>query len=273
MSLITSNSVIEELSKSWKNCGINEGDTLLLHSDVRQLLMFYNYFSQPSNKKKKVILSVDNILDSFFNAVGTEGTLIIPLFNFDFTNGIPFNLNTTISQMGVLTEVARKNTNYVRTKNPVYSFAIFGKNKDYFNSIKLETAIGKNSVFSKLMELDGKIGVLGLSDKNCMTFYHHIEEMHQVSYRISKKFTGKYIDIDGNASIKTIYLYVRDLDNGFNSLLDPVGELMWEKGLYSGEHHNIGKGFRVISARLMYKFVSEIINKNEAQGMLYTNKL
>ena len=171
--------------------------------------------------------------------------------------------------MGALTEAARKRDNYIRTLNPIYSFAIFGKNKQYFQSIKLETALGVDSVFSRLMELDGKIAVLGLSDKNCMTFYHHIEEIHQVDYRIPKEFTALYTDSKNRISKKTISLYVRDLDNGVRTLLDPVADLMWKKNLYNGDKPNEGMGLRVISANKMYSFVSHLIKQNKKRGFLY----
>jgi aminoglycoside 3-N-acetyltransferase len=252
-----------------EKCGINSGDTVLLHSDVRSVLMHYNYFSQSNSSKKKKILSVDDILDSFFLAIGGAGTLIIPLFNFEFTEGVPFNLNTTPSQMGILSEVARKRKGYVKTLNPVYSFAIFGKNKQYFQSIKLETALGIDSVFSRLMELDGKIAVLGLTDRKCMTFYHHIEEMHQVNYRFFKQFTAPYTDGQNNTTEKTISLYVKDSDKGVATLLDPVADLMWEGHLYSGEKYDEGLGLRTISVNIMYNFVSKLIKQNKASGLLY----
>ncbi len=53
MSVTNSNSIIRELSGVWRSCGINSGDTVLLHSDVKHVLMHYNYFNQPSGKKKK----------------------------------------------------------------------------------------------------------------------------------------------------------------------------------------------------------------------------
>jgi len=264
MSVASSNSIIRELSEVWRRCGVNSGDTVLLHSDVKRVLMHYNYFNQPNDIKKEKVLSVDDVLDSFFLALGGNGTLIVPLFNFEFAKGAPFNINTTPSQMGVLTEAARK--------RGIYSFAIFGKNKQYFQSIKLETALGVDSVFSRLMELDGKIAVLGLSDKNCMTFYHHIEEIHQVDYRIPKQFTAPYFDSQNSMSKKTINLYVRNLDNGVSTLLDPVADLMWKENLYSGDKFNEGMGLRVISANKMYSFVSHLIKQNKKEGFLYEIK-
>lgn len=272
MSKLNTNLIINELIEKWHQCGINNGDTVLFHSDVRKILMHYNYFNQPKNKSKNKVLSVDNILDSFFYAIGNTGTIIIPLFNFDFTQGIAFDVRNTPSQMGILTETARKRSEHLRTLNPVYSFAIFGKNKQYFKSIKLETALGNDSVFSKLMELDGKIAILGLPDKKCMTFYHHIEEMHQVPYRINKEFTAPYTDFNGFTKQQTINLHVRDLDNGVSTLLDPVADLMWTKKLYSGEKYNQGMGLRTISANKMYNFVSELIQKDTTKGFLYEIK-
>ena len=272
MSVASSNSIIRELSEVWRRCGVNSGDTVLLHSDVKRVLMHYNYFNQPNDIKKEKVLSVDDVLDSFFLALGGNGTLIVPLFNFEFAKGAPFNINTTPSQMGVLTEAARKRGNYIRTLNPIYSFAIFGKNKQYFQSIKLETALGVDSVFSRLMELDGKIAALGLSDKNCMTFYHHIEEIHQVNYRIPKQFTAPYFDSQNRMSKITISLYVRDLDNGISTLLDPVADLMWKKNLYSGDKFNEDMGLRVISANKMYSFISHLIKQNKTKGFLYEIK-
>ncbi len=269
MSKLTTNLVMQQLILQWQKCGIKQGDTVLLHSDIKNLLMRYNYYMQPKSSKKEKILSVNHILDSFLSAVGETGTLIIPLFNFDFTNGIAFDIRNTPSQMGVLTEVARKRDSYVRTTNPVYSFAIFGKNKQYFESIKLTTALGKDSVFSRLMELNGKIAILGLSDQRCMTFYHHIEEMHQVPYRITKRFKTPYTDYNGNTKQQTITLYVRDLDRGVCTLLNPVANLMWQEGLYKGEKYNEGTGFRTIFARRMYDFVSKIIKNNKTKGFLY----
>ena len=272
MSVANSNPIVNELSEIWHKCGINVGDTVLLHSNVTHVLMHYNYFNQPNNSKKEMVLSVDDILDSFLFALGNEGTLIVPLFNFGFSEGKLFDINTTPSKMGILTEIARNRKEHVRTLNPVYSFAIFGKNKQYFQSIKLETALGADSVFSRLMELDGKIAVLGLTDKKCMTFYHHIEEMHQVNYRIPKQFTALYTDSQNNTIEQTIGLYVRDLDNGVSTLLDPVADLMWESGLYSGERYNEGMGLRVVSANKMYNFVSQLIKQNKTEGYLYEIK-
>ena len=70
MSVINSNPIIDDLLEMWRRCGINSGDTVLLHSDVKRILMHYNYFNQPNDSKKEKVLSVNDILDSFFLAIG-----------------------------------------------------------------------------------------------------------------------------------------------------------------------------------------------------------
>jgi hypothetical protein len=96
--------------------------------------------------------------------------------------------------------------------------------------------------------------------------------MHHVDYRISKRFSGLYTDSQNNTTRKTINLYVRDLDKGVNTLLNPVSDLMWERGLYSGERYNEGMGLRVVSANKMYSFVSSLIKQNKTKGFLYEVK-
>ena len=122
---------------------------------------------------------------------------MLPLFNFDFPTTKVFDIRHTPSQMGALTEVARKRPDVVRTGHPIYSFAIFGKEKNKFNGLVNESGYGENSPFGILHKIDGKIASLDLEDQNSMTFYHYIEESMNVSYRYFKNFSGTYIDSCG----------------------------------------------------------------------------
>ena len=64
------------------------------------------------------------------------------------------------------------------------------------------SAYGEDSLFDILRKLNGKIGVLDISEENSMTFYHHIEEMNNVNWRYHKIFKGIYEEIDGKISEK-----------------------------------------------------------------------
>ena len=158
--------MIEALTNEWKESGVQEGDTLLVHSNIKRTFRRY--------LKSGIRLSSHDILDSFINAVGSSGTLLFPLFNFDFTKGISFDINNTPSHMGSLTEAARMHPLAVRTGHPVYSFAAIGAKSKYFADIDNFSGYGDDSPFAVFREMGGKIAILDLPDQNSMTFYHYV---------------------------------------------------------------------------------------------------
>lgn len=256
-------SVIELLSSQWRHSGIHAGDTVLIHSSALRTMQRIRSML-PDGKPDITIL-----LRSFQDAVGKEGTLLFPLFNFSFTSGTPFDIRSTPSRMGALTEAARKDSQSVRTGHPVYSFAVIGRHATMFRDLDNRSAYGADSPFAKLRELDGRIASLDLSDQNSMTFYHHVEEMNAVPYRYMKEFSGAYTDACGITTTRTYTIYVRDLERGVVTHVDPTGEKMWQAGLYSGDRPLEESGLRVISANAMYGFVDQLIKDGSALGSLY----
>jgi len=252
----------EELAKEWRKAGVEEGDTVLLHSCLRRTLKQY--------LKKKEKITVQTVLESFEETVGSKGTLVFPLFNFDFASGVPFDIKCTPSHMGALTEAARNHPSAIRTGHPIYSFAAIGYQAERFRGIDNFSGYGQDSPFGVIKELNGKIAVLNLPDQNSMTFYHYVEEMNEVTYRYHKNFTGEYIGIDGLVNKKTYGLFVRDLEKGVLTDVNPMGELLWSKGLYTGQRYNQGSGLRVVSAKKLYEYVSEKINAGFSKGLLYS---
>jgi aminoglycoside 3-N-acetyltransferase len=252
---------IKMLSDEWKEAGVRKGDVLLVHSNIKGTLRRY--------LKRGIKITPQTILDSFLEAVGPKGTLLFPLFNFDFTTGVPFDIRDTPSQMGALTEAARVHSLAVRTGHPIYSFVAIGFAAEKFMGIDNFSGYGYDSPFSLLREMNGRIAVLDLPDQNSMTFYHHVEEMYNVEYRYHKKFTAEYTDHTRNTESKTYGLFVRDIEKRVLTHVNPAGELMWKKGLYSGCRPNEGCGLRTVLAEKMYDFVSNIIIAGEAKNILY----
>lgn len=252
---------MKELVSEWKKAGIREGDTVLIHSSIKRIFKKY--------LKLGIKLSPEDILESFLEAVGETGTLLLPLFNFDFTKDIAFDINNTPSHMGALTEAARKHPLAVRTGHPIYSFAVIGAQSSKFKDIDNFSGYGADSPFAVLHDMGGKIAVLDLPDQNSMTFYHYVEEMQNVDYRYHKVFNGSYTDSLGNVERKDYGLFVRDIEKGVQTHVNPAGELMWSKGLYTGSRPNEGSGLRVVSAQNIYDFVSDIIQSNQSKNILY----
>jgi len=256
--------ITKEMASNWTQSGISEGDTVLIHSSLIRTIRYF------LKQRKKI--SPQIVLDSFLEAVGSSGTLLLPLYNFDFTKGKAFDIRNTPSHMGALTEVGRLYPKSVRTGHPIYSFVAIGKKAERFRVVNNFSGYGKDSPFAILRELDGKIAVLNLSDQNSMTFYHHVEEMNKVTYRYHKQFTGEYTDANGHTEMKTYGLFVRNIEEGVLTHVNPAGELMWKNGLYKGCRPNEGNGLRVVSARIMFDFVSDIIKSGRAKNLLYRIK-
>jgi aminoglycoside 3-N-acetyltransferase len=249
------------LSEQWFRSGVRNGDMLLLHSSTRGTLRRL--------KKMGFAMEVETILDSFLHVLGEHGTLLLPLFNFDFCSGVPFDIRTTLSHMGALTEAGRLRPGAVRTGNPIYSFAILGKRSDLFRGVDNFSGYGADSPFGILHREGGKIAVLDLPDQESMTFYHYVEESVSVGYRFHKRFSAPYTDFDGKAAERTYGLFVRKIEEGVVTRVDPMGEFLWAKGLYSGDRPGTGSGLRVVHTQPLYDEVASVIGQGKARGMLY----
>lgn len=254
--------MIETLQQRWIKSGLTEGDTVLIHSNIKRTLVEY--------RRNKILLSPQDILESFLDVIGPKGTLLLPLFNFDFAKGIPFDISNSESQMGVLTEAGRKFSGAIRTGHAIYSFAVIGYKSSDFVGIDNVSGYAEDSPFGLLKRLNGKIASLDLEDQNSMTFYHHVEEVKRVDYRYFKSFYGDYTDILGVTKYKKYELYVRNIERGVETDVNRAGELMWNAGLYRGFRPKEGPGLRIINAQSMFNFVEGLIDNGKALGTLYS---
>lgn len=247
---------LEGLVKGFREIGVQEGDTLLVHSS-------YKSFGEVDGGPQTVIRALEA-------ALGPEGTLIMPTFNFDFNKGAPWDVRTTPSKMGVLTELVRKDPRAKRVFHPFYSFAILGKHAEMLGSLRYKSSYERNSVFGKLRDLDGKIMVIGLSYTNSMTFFHHIEQMEGVDYRFLKQFTGQVTDKNGHTYTDTFEMLVRDIDKGVITEVDPMGRLMEEAGII--KIHKIGEAdVKLMKANEVYAFTAREM-KRDPRLLYYIDK-
>jgi aminoglycoside 3-N-acetyltransferase len=236
-----------QLLEGFRDLGVQEGDTLLVHSS-------YKSFGEVDGGPQTVIQALET-------ALCPDGTLIMPTFNFDFNKGVPWDVRTTPSKMGVLTEVARKDPRAKRVFHPFYSFAIIGKHAEMLGSLRYKSSYERNSVFGKLRDLDGKIMVIGLSYNNSMTFFHHIEQMEGVDYRFLKQFTGEVTDENGNTYTDTFEMLVRDMDRSVMTMVDPMGKLMEEAGVIQSAR--IGEAdVRLMKANEVYEFTAREMKRD-----------
>lgn len=252
----------ERLAEQWTASGISEGDVVLLHSSSSRTIN--------AHRENGETLALSQLLDSFLIAIGDSGTLLLPTFNFAFCEGQGFDFRSTPSKMGALTEFARLDPRFRRTKHPIYSFAVSGPHTESFVALTNLSALGDDGPFGLLRQLNGKIAVLDLDDQNSMTMYHHIEEVMKVDYRYLKSFSGPYTDEDGDTTFRTYNLFVWDEEKKVRTDVNRAGELLWAKHLYQGHRPGTASGLRVINAQQMFQAISEVIVADRAADFLYS---
>ena len=246
----------------WEGSGLQRGDVVLLHSSMLRTLTFL--------KIQKVKPSPRLVIDSIIDQIGSEGTILFPLFNFDFPQTKYFSMLTTPSQMGAVTEFARLNYDGFRTGHPIYSFYVIGSDSAEFKQINNRSGYGPDSPFAKLLEMDGKIASVDLDDQNSMTMYHFVEEKLKVNYRYFKTFNGNYENQKGIVSSENYLLFVRDLEKGVLTDVNRMGEILWREGLYMGNRPGVGNGLRVIKAENLVSRTSKEIISGRAIQTLYS---
>jgi len=243
----------DNLIASFQAIGLQPGDILLVHSS-------YKSFGGVEGGPQTVI-------DALLAVLGNEGTLIMPTFNFDFCKGEPWNVRTTPSHMGAITNMVREHPEAKRVFHPIYSFAILGKHAEFLTKERYKSSYGANSLFAKLRELDGKIMVIGLIYNDSMTFFHHIEEMEGVDYRYMKSFTEMVTDEDGTTYEDTFTMLVRDIDQGVHTRVDPMGNLMEKAGII--QVRQIGEAkVCLMRANEVYEFTAREMRRDPR--LLYT---
>jgi aminoglycoside 3-N-acetyltransferase len=206
-----------ELIQNFTELGLQAGDTVLVHSAYKSL--------------GGVEGGPQTVIDALLDLLTSAGTLIMPTFNFDFNEGAPWDVRSTPSKMGILTELVRQDPRAKRVFHPFYSFAVIGKHADFLTRERYKSSYERSSVFGKLRDLDGKIMIIGLDYNHSLTFMHHVEQMEGVDYRFIKGFTGEVTDETGRTYSDTFYMLVRDRDRGVITQVNPMGAVLEQRGV------------------------------------------
>lgn len=190
---------------------------LMVSSDITRLWAEY--------RKVFGTFSPQEWIELLEQKVTEEGTLIFPTYSWDFCHGEGFHYFRTIPRTGGLGRIALQMTGFRRTKHPIYSFAVWGKDAEKLCEMTNQSAFGGDSPFHYMNQEKADHLMIDLSFTKGYTFVHYVEELVGVSYRYQKDFTGKYIDETGKETIRTYSMYVRNLDLNLQ-YIDTIEELL-----------------------------------------------
>ena len=237
---------------------VTPSDLLLVGSDVLQLAVQIRAAGGQ--------FDANAFIDDLLAKLGPEGTLLFPTFNFDFCRGETFDVRTTPTAMGSLPRAALKRADFRRTKHPLHSFVVAGKHQDEICALENVSSTGTGSPFEFMLNNNGKMIIIGLPMQGAFTFAHYVEETEGVDFRYHKEFTSTYIDYDGKSDERTYTLYVRDLERGVLSDLNPMQEILVQENVVFEKVIN-GISFLQLRFRETYPYIVQDIRENGGKSL------
>ncbi|MEY8392200.1 AAC(3) family N-acetyltransferase [Lachnospiraceae bacterium 45-W7] len=202
--------------------GLQAGDTICVHSDL------------PQFGRTRIARGAyeQAFVEGLLEVIGTEGTLIMPTFSYSFCKGEVFDVQNTKSDVGCLTEHFRKLPGVIRTAEPIFSFALSGKNAERYLAIG-ESCFSRDSMYGKLLDDDAKIVFLG--SHMGATFNHYVEAQMEVPYRFMKRFSGIVRNNDEQYETYRDF-FVRYLDRDSMPDADKLDKFYIETGIIHMEY-------------------------------------
>jgi aminoglycoside N3'-acetyltransferase len=190
--------------------GVEEGSTVLVHSSFKAL-------GGVEGGPRTVVQALRDL-------AGPEGTVVLPTFNFDsWTERHYFDIVETRSEMGAITEVARHDPAFLRTRHPINSFVIAGRRQRELTGIDSTHSYGAGSVFDALHRSNALMLSLGLDFNSTFSMTHHVEKISGVcGYRYDKSFSGIYVGYDRVPALRTYDMMVRDVFRGVETYIVPA---------------------------------------------------
>jgi aminoglycoside 3-N-acetyltransferase len=208
---------------------IAEGEVVLLTSDVLRLAM--------RARRGEGGFSSEKFIEGFTTQIGSEGTLLIPAYNFDLETGDRFDIRRTLPMTGSLALAAMNLPDFCRTAHPLHSFLVTGNDAPRLCAMKNTSSFGPDSPFAYLMEKNALMIFVGTTPAEAMTFVHFVEESEQVWYRKYKAISLHYTGAGGAGSRRTYSLFAKK--RGWTMKLQLLQERLKQGNLQETEFNGI----------------------------------
>ena len=172
----------KELQHGLTLLGVAKGDHIIVHSALNSL--------------GRIKGGASAVLDALLEAVGVKGTVIVPTFGSEDEAFDPAESETSL---GALPSELWKRSEAVRSRHPMASVAAIGAKAQWLvkDHEKARMAHGKNTPYTRLADIGGKILLLGV-DQDRSTCLHTAEELAKLPYLRTRK--AKYLDTNGKTT-------------------------------------------------------------------------
>ncbi len=241
---------------------LKEGDNVYVTSDVKQLL--YNCMTNDDETDLNILI------DGIIAIIGENATLVFPTFNWAFCKGEPYDHYKTPCKTGSLGKLALKRDDFARTKHPIYSFAVRGKDKEKLCALDNKSSFGPDSPFNFMVEHSYRNLFIDKDTQHSFVFVHYAEESNgPVPYRYLKDFTADYTDENGNTRKATYSMNVRNLGMDVENTILPLEDEFIEKGIEERFYINDIE-YKIIGLKESYPIMAgDVINNRSRRICSY----
>jgi aminoglycoside N3'-acetyltransferase len=163
---------------------------------------------------------VGAFLAAFTEAVGPQGNVLVPAFNFDLRSGDAFDVRSTRSISGALANAAIDHPAFVRTSHPLHSFAVAGADAQRLTTTNNIGSFDEDSPFAFLLEKRATLIAVDLPLNDALTFVHFVEQRRKVSYRRPRELRIMHTDAEGRTQKRMYTLFAKKAGhvNSFDGL-------------------------------------------------------
>lgn len=156
----------DELRAGFRGLGLESGSRVVVHSSLSSL----GYVEG----------GAETVVDALLDAVGPDGTVVVPAFT---RYDEPYDPDESPSTTGAITEALRRREDAVRSPHPTKSIAAIGPDADSLVADhEPSNSLGPASPLHRLIERDGQILLLGV-DHTANSAIHVAERLANVPYR------------------------------------------------------------------------------------------
>jgi aminoglycoside 3-N-acetyltransferase len=244
--LIDERSIFESLS----SVGLNHGDTVLVHADAGVAAQCL-----AASRTDKLNQFVRALKHYFY-----DGTILVPSFTYSATKKEVFEPDNTKSQVGLFSEFFRTSDGVSRTKHPIFSFSVWGRDKESFLCLDDTTCFGAGSLFDEFYHRDGVLCCIGCSIDR-ITFVHYVEQSIGAYYRYLKNFDAMIKQGESIKTFETSY-FVRNLDIDSSADLSLLKE--YASNINFLKEVEIGRfPLQAISSRNFFEVAADLYRSNK----------
>ena len=178
---------LPDLVRDLISLGVRPGDLLMVHSSLRSIGLVEG--------------GPETVVDALLQALGPEGTLVVPTFTYP-TSGDPafvFDPIHTPSQMGAISEAARRRPHARRSIHLAHSIAAIGPLAETIATSGGASGWDAHSPMGQVFNRNGRYLLLGVPYQN-LTAMHLCEVWLELPYRKPRVSKGRMRRPDGSTT-------------------------------------------------------------------------